>query len=52
LDEIQHPWGWTNRPHAFGGTAISVTRDSSVPEPIYDQAVEPVDMSFTLFTAP
>ena len=52
MDEIQHPWGWTNRPHMFGSPAISISRDSSVPEPINDQAGEPVDMSFTLFTAP
>jgi len=52
LDEIQHPWGWTNRPHMFGSTAISITRDGSVPEPVYDQAGEPVDMSFTLSTVP
>jgi len=52
LDEIQHPWGWANRPHMFGSPAISITRDNFVPEPIFDQASEPVDMSFTLFTAP
>jgi len=52
LDEIQHPWGWTNRPHMFGSTAISITRDGFVPEPVYDQTGEPVDMSFTFFTAP
>ena len=52
MDEIQHPWGWTNHPHMFGSPAISISRDGSVPEPIYDQEGEPVDMSFTLFTAP
>ncbi len=52
LDDIQYPWGWTNRPHTFGSTALSVTDDSSVPELLYDQTSEPVDMSFTLFTAP
>jgi hypothetical protein len=52
LDEIQHPWGWTNRPHMFGSTAISFTDDGSVPEPLYNQTSEPVDMSFTLLTAP
>jgi hypothetical protein len=52
LDEIQHPWGWTNRPHMFGSPAINITRDNFVPEPVFDQVGEPVDMSFTLFTAP
>ena len=52
LDEIQHPWGWTNRPHMFGHTAISIARDGFVPEPVYDQTGGPVDMSFTLFTVP
>jgi len=52
LDEIQYPWGWTNCPHTFGATAISVTDDSSSPEPLYDQTGGSVDMSFTLFTLP
>jgi uncharacterized delta-60 repeat protein len=49
LDEIQYPWGWTSCSHTFSSTALSVTDDSSVPEPLYDQKNEPVDMSFTLF---
>jgi len=50
--EIPYWWGWTSRPHMFGSPAISITNDDSVPEPIYNQADEPVDMSFTLFTVP
>ena len=52
LDEIQYPWGWTNCPYTFGGAALSITEDDSVPEPIYDQTGESMDMSFTLFTSP
>ena len=52
LDEIQYPWGWTNCLHTYGSPAMNVTDSGSVPEPLYNQADEPVDMSFTLFTAP
>jgi uncharacterized delta-60 repeat protein len=51
-DEIRYPWGWTSCSHTFGGTALSAADDGSVPEPLYDQTGEPLDMSFTLFTAP
>jgi hypothetical protein len=51
-DEIQYPWGWTSCSHTFGSTALSFTNGSSVPEPLYNQTDEPVDMSFTLFTEP
>jgi len=49
LDEIQYRWGWTSRSHIFKSTAVSVDGDSPVPESLYDQKNEPVDMSFTLF---
>jgi len=54
LDEIEYPWGWTNRSHLFGSSAvrISLSDEGTVREPIYDQIGEPVDMSFSLLTAP
>jgi uncharacterized delta-60 repeat protein len=52
LDEIEYPWGWINCLHTYGSPALNVTDSDSVPEPLYNQADEPVDMSFTLFTAP
>jgi len=52
LDEIQYPWGWTNHPHTFSSTALSVTDDGFVPKSLYNQTDEPIDMSFTLFTTP
>jgi uncharacterized delta-60 repeat protein len=52
LDEIEYPWGWTNCLHTYGSPALSVTDSGSVPESLYNQTDEPVDMSFTLFTAP
>ncbi|MBN2594151.1 MAG: hypothetical protein JXA81_11640, partial [Sedimentisphaerales bacterium] len=52
LGDIRYPWGWTSRSHTFGGTPLSVTYENSVPEPLYDQTSEHVDMSFTLLTLP
>ena len=52
LDEIEYPWGWTNCLHTYGSPALNVTDSDSVPEPLYTQTNESVDMSFTLFTAP
>jgi len=53
-DDIQYPWGWTNHPHAFSSTALSVSSPSTSPvwEQLYDQAGEQVDMSFTFYTFP
>jgi len=53
-DEIEYPWGWTNRLHTFGSTTLSLsfTDEGLVREPLYAQTGELVDMSFTLFTVP
>ena len=54
LDEIEQPWGWTNRPYMYGSPAhsVSFTNDGPSREPLFDRAGEPVDMSFSLFTVP
>ncbi len=54
LPMILHPWGWTSHRHVFGSPAVVGEGDLQATwqwqEP--DSAAWPVDMSFTLFTAP
>ncbi len=54
LPMILHPWGWTSHQHVFGSPALTMGGEPQATpqwqEP--DSAAWPVDMSFTLFTAP
>ena len=52
LPQIAYPWGWTNHRHTFGSPALVADGDSLAWRELLDEESWPVDMSFTLFTAP
>jgi hypothetical protein len=52
--QIPYYWGWTSHEHIFGSAAMVMDYDVTGPpwwQETPDQALWPVDMSFTLFTA-
>ena len=53
--DIPYEWGWTNHSKTFGGPAMSLESDTAAIsqwQPLNDEDVQPVDMSFTFFTLP
>jgi hypothetical protein len=49
---LAYRWGWTNHWYMFDGNAVAEPADTqgAVWQQLHDQADEPVDMSFMLFT--
>jgi len=49
---VTYRWGWTNHRHMFDGSAVAEPADTqgAAWQQLRDQADEPVDMSFMLFT--
>ncbi len=52
--QIPYHWGWTSHEHTFGSAAMATNYDAGTPrwQETLDDGVWPVDMSFTLYTAP
>jgi hypothetical protein len=51
-DQIDYPWGWTDRKYTYGSTALGLTETGQVLQTklLSDPTGGPVDMSFTLYT--